>query len=263
MNSKTKVLIASGLLIAMTSVAQAKDVATVNGKGISENDYKNFLKYRLNKKANGSVGANRQQVINELVSRELVYQDAVKQGITKDEAFKYQLEQLRIDATIQAAVKKKLSANPITELELKNEYDTRIKGANVQEYKASHILVKTEDEAKAIIKELNGGAAFADVAKAKSTGPSGKNGGDLGWFNPSQMVPPFSQAVVKMKNGEISKTPVQTQFGWHVIKRVDNRKVEPPKFADVKKQLQQILQNKRIQAYMLELRKNSKIKINE
>lgn len=263
MHSKTKVLIASSLLVVMANMAHAKDVATVNGKGISEKDYKNFLKYRLNKQQDGSVGADRQQVINELVSRELVYQDAVKQGITKDEAFKYQLEQLRVDATIQAAVKNRLSKNPVTEMELKNEYDNRIKKANVQEYKASHILVKTEDEAKAIIKELNDGAAFADVAKAKSTGPSGKNGGDLGWFNPSQMVPPFSQAVVKMKNGEISKTPVQTQFGWHVIKRVDNRKIEPPKFDEVKKQLQQILQNQRIQAYMLELRKKSKIKINE
>lgn len=263
MNSKAKFLIACSLLVAMANVAQAKDVATVNGKGISENDYKNFLKYRLNKKADGSVGANREQVINELVSRELIYQDAVKQGITKDKAFKYQLEQLRIDATIQAAIKKKMAANPITDMELKNEYNTRIKSANVQEYKASHILLKTEDEAKAVIKELKDGASFSDVAKAKSTGPSGKNGGDLGWFNPSQMVPQFSQAVVKMKNGEVSKAPVKTQFGWHVIKRVDNRKIEPPKFDAVKKQLGQVLQNKRIQDYMLELRKKNKIKINK
>lgn len=261
MNSKLKVLIASGLFAAMANVAIAKDVATVNGKGISENDYKNFLQHRLGKKADGSVGANRQQVINELVSRELILQDAKKQGITKDKAFKYQLEQLKNDAIIKAALSKKIGANPITDMELKNEYDTRIKTANVQEYKASHILVKTEDEAKAIIKELKGGAVFADVAKAKSTGPSGKNGGDLGWFNPSQMVPPFSQAVVEMKKGEVSKTPVKTQFGWHVIKRVDSRKVEPPKFEDVKKQLQQILQNQRVQAYMQELRKKGKIEI--
>ena len=261
MNSKLKILIASSLFVTMANVALAKDVATVNGKSIWENDYKNFLKYRLNKKEDGSVGANREQVINELVSRELIYQDAVKQGITKDKGFKYKLEQLRIDATIQEAIAKKVAANPITDMELKNEYDTRIKSANVQEYKASHILVKTEDEAKTIIKELNGGAVFADVAKAKSTGPSGKNGGDLGWFNPSQMVPPFSQAVVKMKNGEVSKTPVKTQFGWHVIKRVDSRKIEPPKFDAVKKQLHQILQNKRIQEYILSLRKKGKIEV--
>lgn len=261
MTIKFKSLLATGLVVAMVNVAHAKDIATVNGKGISEDAYKNFLKYRLGKKADGSVGANREQVINELVSRELILQDAEKQGITKDKAFQYQLEQLRKDAIIKAAIGKKISANPITEMEVKNEYDTRIKTANVQEYKASHILVKTEDEAKAIIKELNGGAAFADVAKAKSTGPSGKNGGDLGWFNPSQMVPQFSQAVVKMKNGEISKDPVKTQFGWHVIKRVDNRKLEPPKFEDVKQQLQQVIQNQRIQAYMQELRKKSKIEV--
>ena len=261
MKSKSKLLFTAGLLAAMLNVAHAKDIATVNGKGISEDAYKNFLKYRLGNKADGSVGANREQVINELVSRELILQDAKKQGLLKDKAFQYQLEQLRKDAIIKAAITKKISANPITDMEVKNEYDTRIKTANVQEYKASHILVKTEDEAKAIIKELNSGAAFADVAKAKSTGPSGKNGGDLGWFNPTQMVPPFSKAVVEMKNGAISKTPVKTQFGWHVIKRVDSRKVEPPKFEDVKKQLQQILQNKRVQAYMQELRKNSKIEV--
>jgi peptidyl-prolyl cis-trans isomerase C len=261
MNRKTQTLLVSTLFLTLFNIAQAKDVATVNGKGISDNDYKNFLKYRLGNKADGSVGANRQQVINELVNRELIYQDAVKQGITKDEGFQYKLEQLRVDATIQAAISKKMSANPITELELKSEYDSRIKSANVQEYKASHILLKTEDEAKNVIKELNGGAVFADVAKAKSTGPSGKNGGDLGWFNPSQMVPPFSQAVVKMKNGEISKTPVKTQFGWHVIKRVDNRKLEPPKFDAVKKQLHQVLQNQRLQAYVMELRKKGKVEV--
>ena len=262
MNSKLKTLFTSGLfIIAMVSVAHAKDVASVNGKGISEEDYKNFLKFRFGNKADGSVGANRQQVINELVSRELILQDAKKQGLLKDPAFQYQLEQLRKEAIIKATISKKISANPITDLELKNEYDTKVKSANVEEYKASHILVKTEDEAKAIIKELNAGAAFADVAKAKSTGPSGKNGGDLGWFNPTQMVPPFSRAVVSMKNGEISKSPVQTQFGWHVIKRIDSRKVEPPKFEEVKKQLQQFLQNQRVQAYIQDLRKNSKIEV--
>lgn len=261
MTSKIKTLITSSLFVCIAGVSYAKDVATVNGKNISEKDYEQFLTNRLGSQANAAGGANRQRVIDEMVNRELIYQDAVKQGITKDAKFQYQLEQLKRDAILQAAINKKMSANPITELELKNEYDTQIKASNAKEYKASHILLKTEDEAKAIIKELNDGAVFADVAKAKSTGPSGKNGGDLGWFNPSQMVPPFSQAVMKMEKGKVSQAPVQTQFGWHVIKLEDSRKITPPKFEDVKKQLQQLLQNKRLQAYVVELRNKGKIDV--
>jgi len=261
MTSKIKILIASSLFIFVAGVTHAKDVATVNGKGISQKDYEQFLTNRLGSKANAKGGVNRQRVIDEMVNRELIYQDGVKQGITKDAKFQYQLEQLKRNAILQAAINKKMSTNPITDLELKNEYETKIKTANVKEYKASHILLKTEDEAKTVIKELNDGAVFADIAKAKSTGPSGKNGGDLGWFNPTQMVPPFSQAVVKMKKGTVTKEPVQTQFGWHVIKLADSRKLEPPKFDDVKKQLQQVLQNKRLQSYVMELRKKGKVEV--
>jgi peptidyl-prolyl cis-trans isomerase C len=261
MTSTIKTLIASSLFICIAGVSHAKDVAVVNGKSITQKDYEQFLTHRLGPQAQAAGGANRQRVIDEMVNRELIYQDAIKQGVTKDATFQYQLEQLKRDAIMQAAINKKMAANPITDLELKNEYDSKVKSANVKEYKASHILVKTEQEAKDIIKELDKGAVFADVAKAKSTGPSGKNGGDLGWFNPSQMVPPFSQAVVGMKKGTITKQPVKTQFGWHVIKLVDSRKVEPPKFEDVKKQLHQILQNKRLQAYVEELRQKGKVEV--
>lgn len=261
MTSKIKTLIAGSLFICIAGVSHAKDVATVNGKGISQKDYEQFLTHRLGSKDKAASGANRQRVIEEMVNRELIYQDAVKQGITKDSTFQYQLEQLKRDAIMQAAISKNMSANPITDMELKNEYETKIKKANVKEYKASHILLKTEKEAKDVIKELNNGAVFSDVAKAKSTGPSGKNGGDLGWFNPSQMVPAFSQAVAKMKKGAITKEPVKTQFGWHVIKLADSRKLEPPKFDEVKKQLHQFLQSKRLQDYVLKLRKKGKIEV--
>ena len=99
-----------------------------------------------------------------------------------------------------------------------------------KEFKARHILVETQSEANSIVAELEGGANFAELAKTKSTGPSGPNGGDLGWFSPNQMVQPFSQAVAALEDGAFSKTPVQTQFGWHVILREDSREATPPTF---------------------------------
>ena len=261
MPSHIKTLIASTLLICLASIANAKDVATVNGKSISQKDYELFLSDRMGDKAKDKGGVNRERVIAEMVNRELIYQDAVKQGITKDAKFKRQLEQLKKDAILQAGISKQMSKNPITEMELKNTYDEKIKAANVKEYKASHILLKTEDEAKAVIEELDDGAVFADVAKSKSTGPSGKQGGDLGWFNPAQMVPAFSQAVATLKKGKITKAPVQTQFGWHVIKLEDSRKLKPPTFDAAKKQIQQVLQNQRLQEYVLKLRKKGKIEV--
>ena len=128
-----------------------------------------------------------------------------------------------------------------------------------KEYKARHILVKTEDEAKAVVKQLDDGSDFAKLAKEKSTGPSGKTGGDLGWFRPQQMVPPFSDAVAAMKKNTYTKKPVKTQFGWHVIKLEDLRDVQPPKFEDIKDQVKTIVQTKRVQKYVKSLRDKAKI----
>ena len=118
---------------------------------------------------------------------------------------------------------------------------------------------KSEDDAKAVIKELDNGAVFSDVAKAKSTGPTGPDGGDLGWFKAGQMVPPFAQALTQMQKGTYSKAPVQTQFGWHVILLEDTRKATPPKFEDVKPQLANMMRGQQINAYIQNLRKNAKV----
>ncbi len=112
-----------------------------------------------------------------------------------------------------------------------------------------------------MIAELDSGANFAELAKSKSTGPTAKNGGDLGWFKPNQMVPPFAQAVSEMKKGSYTKKPVKTQFGWHVIKLEDERKLTPPKFEEVKEQIRSIKTNQKIQQYVIELRKKAKVDI--
>ncbi|MCW9023147.1 MAG: peptidylprolyl isomerase [Gammaproteobacteria bacterium] len=264
MNKYTRGLVFSSLcLLAGNAIAADKPVAVVNGKPISQKIYDHYLaqatKQRKDKKGAGDIP--REAIINELVNRELLYQNAIKDEIEKIPEVAFQIEQLRINTLIQGMLTKVATSKPITDADLKKEYDARIGQANLSEYKAGHILLKTEEEAKTVIAELDSGSKFAELAKKKSTGPSGKDGGDLGWFNAGQMVPPFSQAVAQMKKGSYSKTPVKTQFGWHVIKLEDTRKPEPPRFDDVKKQLQIVVQNQRLQEYIENMRKSAKIEI--
>jgi peptidyl-prolyl cis-trans isomerase C len=257
--------IALGSLLAATlpatGFAADEPVAVVNGKPITLKTYEFFLRQLQAERPNANLSGNRQLVINELVNRELIYQDAVKKKLDKDPEVAFALEQLRKNTMIQANVGKVANGVDISDAKLKKEYDEKIATADVSEYKARHILLKTEADAKAVIKELDGGAVFSDVAKAKSTGPTGPEGGDLGWFKAGQMVPPFAQALAKMKKGTYSKQPVQTQFGWHVILLEDTRKATPPKFEEVKPQLANMMRGQQVNAYIENLRKNAKVEI--
>jgi len=245
----------------LTGFAADEPVAVVNGKSISLKTYEFFLRQLQAERPNANLAGNRQLVVNELVNRELIYQDAVKKKLDKDPEVKFALEQLRMNTMIQANVGKVASGVDISDAKLKKEYEEKIVKADISEYKARHILLKTEAEANAVIKELNNGAVFSDVAKAKSTGPTGPEGGDLGWFKAGQMVPPFSQALAKMKKGTYTKQPVQTQFGWHVILLEDTRKATPPKFEDVKPQLANMMRSQEVSSYIEGLRKKAKVTI--
>ena len=245
----------------VTGFAAEEAVAVVNGKPITLKTYEFYLRQLQAERPNANLAGNRQMVINELVNRELLYQDAVKKKLDKDPEVAFALEQLRMNTMIQANVGKIAGDLKITDEMLKKEYDEKIAKADVTEYKASHILLKTEDDAKAVIKELDSGAVFSDVAKAKSTGPTGPDGGDLGWFKAGQMVPPFAQALTQMQKGTYSKTPVQTQFGWHVILLEDTRKATPPKFEDVKPQLANMMRGQQINSYIENLRNKAKVEV--
>ncbi|MFP3874317.1 MAG: peptidylprolyl isomerase [Thiohalophilus sp.] len=253
-------IVASGLLLS-TGARAADPVAVVNGEPISQKTFERYLKYRSQQQDGESGEIDREALINELINRELLLQEARKQELDQDPEVAFRLRQLQADALIQALIQKEAQSKPVSESELKKEYDKRIASSDAKEYKASHILLKSEDEAKEVIKELDDGAVFADVAKAKSTGPTAKNGGDLGWFNANQMVPPFTQAVSEMKKGSYSKAPVKTQFGWHVIKLEDERKVTPPKFEEVKDQLRNMKSSQIIQQYVIQLRQNANVEI--
>ncbi len=250
-------------LLSFNAYSASKAVATVNGKPIAKKTFDAYVIHKQKQDPKFDAKKNKEVLIQELVNRELMYQDALRLKLDKDKDVLFQLQQHRIDLLIKHAIRKTMLATPITDTELKLEYDRRVKSANVLEFKARHILLKSEDKAKSVIKELDNGKDFIKLAKAYSTGPTGKNGGDLGWFNSRQMVPAFSKAVANMKKGSYTKTPIKTKFGWHVIKLEDTRKMEPPKFSDIKKQVRAIMQNKKLQEYIVKLRKKAKIKINK
>ena len=254
------------LLIAFASQSAfalgANVVASVNGVKITQQQYEQHLKMRSARNPRGKQAPlSRQVILDELINREILLQEAKKLKLNKDKRVKEEIENARKNILIQALIAHSPAAKPVTDKEMKKVYNEQIGKADPMEYKARHILVKDEAKAKDIIKQLNNGANFEELAKTESTGPSGKNGGDLGWFSAAQMVPEFSNAVKKMKKGTYSQKPVKTQFGWHIIKLEDSRKRELPKFEAVKKQIAPMIQNKRLQQYVLKLRSKAKIEI--
>lgn len=233
-------------------------VAVVNGKPISRAAVE-ILSAELAQRR-GDNGISEDKIVDELVKRELLRQEAVAQQLTKDPKNAARVENADRMVLSQMAAEHFINTAAITDEDLKKEYDQRVGSMKLTEYKARHILVDSEEAAKDVIKRLKKGEKFADIAKKVSKDPGSKgSGGDLGWFNPQQMVPPFANAVVALKNGELTEAPVQTQFGWHVIQREDSRDQPPPPFDAVKDQLRSMMQAQRLQQHIADLKSKAKI----
>lgn len=170
-------------------------------------------------------------LLTSLIDSRLVAADARERKLNEEAAYKERLDQVAVQVLERYAVRQAIEA-AVTDEKLRAAYDARLAEGGDKEVKARHILVKTNDEAMAIIKELDGGADFAELAKTKSTGPSGPNGGDLGFFAKGQMVPEFETAAFALGKGAHTKEPVQTQFGFHVIFVEDERQSAPPTFEE-------------------------------
>jgi peptidyl-prolyl cis-trans isomerase C len=244
-----------------TPVVSKEDaVAVVNGQYISKTALADLEK-EVSVRSQGQTFP-KEKLIEELIQRQLLVQDALQKQLDKSPDVTTQLENIKNTLLTQAALQSYLKANPITDAELKAEYDSKVGGSNATEYKASHILVKTEAEAKKLIAELDKGAKFADLANKHSLdGKDAQNGGDLGWFSAGQMVEPFSDAVAKLEKGKYSKEPVKTQFGYHIILREDSRAQTPPPFDAVKDQMKPFLERKKVQAMVENIRKQAKVEI--
>jgi peptidyl-prolyl cis-trans isomerase C len=237
----------------------APAVATVNGTPISRTEYDIYVKNLLQGKQQELTPEQKNQVLDELISMQLLSAQADKDGLEKDLDTAAQLQVLRMRVMADAESQKFLKGQEPTDAELHAEYESAVAAMDKNEYHARHILVATKDQADQIIKKLKGGAKFEDLAKAQSIDGSKTNGGDLGWFTLARMVKPFGDAVKSLKKGEYTQQPVQTQFGWHVIKLEDTRDVTPPPFDQVKPQLSNAVVRKKLQAYVNDLKKDAKI----
>lgn len=235
-------------------------VAEVNGQFIAKTTLENLEK-EIAERSHGQTFP-KEKLIEELIQRELLVQDALNKQLDKTPEFIQQLETAKKSILTQNGLQNFLKANPVTDAEIKAEYDSKITAETGTEYKARHILVKTEDEAKKLIAELDKGGDFSALANKHSLdAKESQNGGDLGWFVSGQMVAPFSDAVAKLEKGKYTKAPVQTQFGWHVILREDSRAQVPPPLEAVKEQLMPYLQRKKVQDMIETLRKQAKVEI--
>jgi peptidyl-prolyl cis-trans isomerase C len=241
-------------------VDKANAIAVVNGQYISK-DALAKLEKDIAERSHGQKFP-KEKLIEELVQRELLIQDAVQKQLDKAPDVVENLEVAKRSILSQADLKKYIESNPVSDAEIKAEYDSKVAGENGTEFKARHILVKTEDEAKKLIAELDKGGDFAKLANKNSLdAKESQNGGDLGWFVASQMVAPFSEALVKLEKGKYTKTPVKTQFGYHVILREDSRAQTPPPLEAVKEQLLPFLQRQKVQNMIEGLRKQAKVEI--
>ena len=235
-------------------------LVTVNGKPISEQLFEEYAKALARKPASELTAEDRAQIKENLVRVELIAQQAEKDGLNKDPDVATRLELARLETLQQAAAQKYLKDHAPTDAELRSEYDVQMAASPQVEYQARHILVSSEDVARKVIEQLKGGADFAALAKKLSSDKeSAKNGGELGWFAPTSMVKPFSEAVAQLKKGEFTRTPVQTQFGWHVIQLENTRDRTPPAFDDVKDRIGQIVVSKRFKTLSDEMLKTAKV----
>jgi len=243
---------------ALSLPAMAQNIAIVNGKAVPK-ARADLLITQITKGGQPRSPEMEAKVKDEVVLREIFMQEAEKRGLAATNDYKAQLELARQSLLIRELFADYAKKNPVSDAEAKAEYDKFKAQASGTEYHARHILVKTEDEAKALIKQLNGGAKFEDLATKNSTDTeSAKNGGDLGWAAPDTYVPEFGQAMAKLKGGEMTQTPVKSQFGFHIIKLEETREAQFPAFDDVKAQIVQRISQQKVAAFQEELRTKAK-----
>lgn len=246
-------------LLVNPAFADDKPAATVNGVAIPQARVNMRVKIAT-AQGQPDTPALQKAVLDDMINLEVLAQAANKAGIDKDPEVVQQIELARESVLAGAFVQDYAKNHPITDDQLHQEYDKLKANVGTKQYKASHILVNTEAEAKAIIAQLGKKGNFAKIAKEKSKDAgSAANGGELEWAVPSNFVPPFAKALVGLKKGQYTKVPVQTQFGWHIIKLDDVRALKVPTFEELKPQLTQRLQQQSIKDYVADLRSKAKI----
>lgn len=251
--------LAAAALIASAPWAAAQNVAIVNGKAVPTARVE-ALAQQMAASGRPVDDATRAQLKEEVILREIFMQEAQKRGIAATEDYKVQMELARQTIMIRALFADHQKKNPVTDAEIKAEYDKFASANAGKEFRARHILVDKEEEAKAIIASIKGGAKFEDIAKKQSKDPgSGANGGDLDWANAASYVTEFSEAMVKLDKGQMTDAPVKSQFGWHIIRVDDVRQAQLPSFDEVKPQIAQQMQQQKMADFQKSLRDKAKV----
>lgn len=250
-------LIASALISAPV-LADSKTFVSVNGQAVPQYVADAFINEQKSQGAKDDTDF-RNAVKEELIRRELIVSEARKKGLDKKTDVMGQMEIARQAILIRAYIADYIKSNPVSEAELKKDYEAFKAQLGSTEYRARHILVEKEDEAKALIAKLDKGEKFATLAKQSKDPGSKDNGGDLGWAVPSSFVKPFSDAMVKLEKGKYTKTPVQSDFGYHVILLEDSRALTPPPFDQLKPQLTQRANQQKVEKLIEDLRAKAKV----
>ncbi|WP_371766959.1 peptidylprolyl isomerase [Massilia sp. GER05] len=252
-----RLLLAMTAMVALPSFAQ--NVATVNGKPIPAAKVDQVVKQVVAQGKATDSPQLREAIKKDLIGREVLIQEADKQGVGTRPDVKNAIDNARQSIIINAMLADYIKKNPVKDADIKAEYDKYKAQMGDKEYHARHILVGTEDEAKQIIAKLKGGAKFEDLAKQSKDPGSAANGGDLDWASPASFVPEFSKAMTSLSKGQITETPVKTQYGYHVIKLEDVRAAKIPPLEEVKQQVAESLQQRKLAAFREELMKKAKI----
>ncbi len=257
---KQLLLVCAAALMAVTAQsALAQNIAIVNGKAVPKARL-DALAQQVAKSGRPVTPEVQAQMREAVIVREIFAQEAEKLGLVGSDDFKSQMEIARQSILITSLIEDFKKKNAVTDAELKGEYDKFSAANGGKEYKARHILVEKEAEAKAIIASLKKGGKFEDIAKKQSKDSgSGANGGDLDWANPSSYVAEFTEAMLKLNKGQMTDVPVKTQFGFHIIRVDDIRTAQLPSFEELKPQIAQQIEQQRLGAYQQGLRDKAKI----
>ena len=252
-------LAAAAVLGALSLPVNAQNLAIVNGKPVPKERVET-LRQQVERAGRQVTPEMEEQIKEEVIAREIFMQEAKKRGIAASADYKTQMELARQTILIRELFADYQKRHPVTDADIQAEYDKYAAANAGKEYKASHILVEKEDEAKAIIASIAKGAKFEDIAKKESKDPgSGARGGDLDWASPNTYVAEFTEALVKLDKGQMTQTPVKSQFGWHVIRLDDTRSAQLPALEEVKPQIAQQLQQQKLMQYQEDLRSKAKV----
>ena len=252
-------LVAAALLGTMALPVSAQNLAIVNGKAVPK-ERAEALKQQVERSGRPVTPDIEGQIKDEVITREIFAQEAQKRGLEATADYKTQMELARQTILIRELFTDFQKKNPVTAAEVQAEYDKFVAANGGKEYKASHILVEKEADAKAIIASIKKGGKFEDIAKKQSKDPgSGAKGGDLDWASPASYVSEFTEALIKLDKGKMTDTPVKSQFGWHVIRLDDVRQAQLPKLEEVKPQVEQQLQQQKLAKFQEDLRAKAKV----